>query len=192
MFIVLYGINNLGKSTQAKKLVERLHAEGYAAQYVKYPIYDIHPSGTMLNQYLREGNRFNLTPREVQTVYALNRTQYEPTLKALLEQGIHVVAEDYTGTGIAWGIGGGVDRDYLNTINAHLLQEDLAFLFDGERFTEATEKNHKHETNDVLLNTVRSAHQQLGKEHGWKLINANLSIEEIHEQLWQAVQQHIA
>ncbi len=191
MFIVLYGINNLGKSTQAKKLVERLNKEGYPAQYLKYPIYDIHPSGTMLNAYLRQGNPFNLSAREGQTIYALNRTQYEETLKQFLAKGIHIVAEDYTGTGIAWGIGAGVDKPYLETINAHLLQEDLAFLFDGERFTEATEQGHKHETNDALMTVVREAHKQLAQERGWLPIDANQSIDSIHEHLWQIVNTQI-
>lgn len=187
LFVVLYGINNLGKSTQAKKLVERLSEEGHPAVYLKYPIYDLHPSGSMLNAYLREGNPFNLSAREVQTVYALNRTQYEATLQELLETGTHVIAEDYTGTGIAWGIGAGVGSNYLETINAHLLKEDLAFWFDGERFLEATEKNHKHETNDELMNTVRDAHQQLAKKHGWERIDANNSIDAIHDILWERI-----
>ena len=38
-FIVLYGINNLGKTTQAKFLVEKLQSQGLRAEYVKYPIY---------------------------------------------------------------------------------------------------------------------------------------------------------
>ena len=105
--IVLYGINNLGKSTQAKKLVERMNAEGYRAQYLKYPIYDLTPSGTMLNAYLREGNPHQLSPREAQLIYVLNRTQTEPVIKKKLKEGIHIVAEDYIGTGLAWGIGGG-------------------------------------------------------------------------------------
>lgn len=187
LFIVLYGINNLGKSTQAKKLVARMCAEGYTAQYLKYPIYDLHPSGTMLNQYLREGNPFGLTSREVQTVYALNRTQFESQLKKLLASGMHVVAEDYTGTGIAWGMGSGVDSDYLHTVNAHLLEEDIAFLFDGERFLEARENNHKFETDDALTNTVRQAHEQLGNKKQWIRINANQSIDEIHKQLWNHI-----
>lgn len=187
LFIVLYGINNLGKSTQAKKLVERMNSEGHPAQYLKYPIYNLHPSGTILNQYLREGNPFDLSAREGQTAFALNRTQFEPELKKLLEQGIHVIAEDYTGTGMAWGIGTGVSKEYLETINAHLLKEDLSFLFDGERFVEATEKGHKHETDDKLMTVVRAAHQTLGQAHGWTPIAANQSIEKIHEELWNHI-----
>ena len=191
MFVVLYGINNLGKTTQAKLLVERLRKEGHKAEYIKYPIYDLEPTGPRLNVYLREGNPENLTPKQAQLLYIENRTAYEPTLKAKLDAGIHIVAEDYTGTGIAWGIGAGVDEAFLKEKNAHLLKEYLAFLFEGKRFTDATEAGHTHETNETLLEKVRIAHTKLGAELGWQTINANRPMEEINAEIWTHVQQYL-
>jgi len=49
LFVVLHGINNLGKTTQAKLLVEKLQSEGHKAEYMKYPVYDLDPSGKILN-----------------------------------------------------------------------------------------------------------------------------------------------
>ncbi|MFA5753854.1 MAG: dUTP diphosphatase [Patescibacteria group bacterium] len=182
--IVLYGINNLGKSTQAKLLVERLKANGYQSEYLKYAIYSIPPSGEILNGYLRDGNPYDLSPRESQIIQALNRTQYQAELIAKLKAGINVVAEDYKGTGIAWGLGAGVDENFLKKINSHLVDEDLVFLFDGERFRQAIENNHKHENDDDLMNKVRWAHLKLREEYGWRKIDANRPIEEIHEEIW--------
>ncbi|MBI4812110.1 hypothetical protein HY798_01500 [Candidatus Falkowbacteria bacterium] len=187
MFIVFYGINNLGKTTQTKLLVEKLNSEGFKAQYLKYPVYGLEPSGRILNNYLREGNIYNLTPREAQIIYTLNRTQYEKELSDKLEDGVIVVAEDYTGTGLAWGMGAGVDENFLKKINSHLLKEDVGFLFEGERFKEATENNHRHETNDKLTNKVRQAHLKLAEEFGWMKINANLPIKKIQDIIWDKV-----
>ena len=185
--IILYGINNLGKSTQAKLLVKRLVDEGQMAEYLKYPLYDLAPSGPLINEYLRLGNPKNLSAREIQLLYILNRTQYQSVLTEKLSQGITIVAEDYVGTGIAWGVGAGVDEEFLKTANAHLIREDLAFLFYGERFAAATETGHKHETNDALLQTVAQIHTKLGAEYGWLKILANQTIEAIHNELWQSV-----
>ncbi len=190
-FIVIYGINNLGKTTQAKMLVERLRTNGFKAEYLKYPIYDLEPSGKVINNYLREGNTFNLTPKEAQIIYTLNRTQYEKELLQKLENGINIIAEDYTGTGIAWGMGAGVDEYFLKKINSHLLKEDLAFLFDGERFDEATETGHKHENDNDLIEKVRWAYLKLATEYNWIKINANLSKKEIHDQIWNIVSEFI-
>lgn len=191
IFIVIHGANNLGKSTQAKLLAQKMTAGNYQTEYLKYPIYNILPSGKMINDYLRNGNPLNLTPREAQTIYTLNRTQFEPQLKNKLALGINIVAEDYTGTGLAWGIGAGVDEEYLKLINSHLLREDLTFLLDGERFKESTETGHKHETDETLWQKVRQAHLKLGEEFGWQKINANLSIQQICGIIWGEVQKHL-
>lgn len=168
-------------------LVHKLITHGVKAEYLKYPIYDLAPSGVVLNNYLRGGNFFNLTPREAQIFYTANRTQFEKELAKKLAEGINIIAEDYTGTGLAWGIGAGVNELFLKYINSHLLKENLSFLFDGERFTHATESGHKHETDDELINKARRIHLRLGQEFGWKKIKANLSVEEIHERLWNEI-----
>lgn len=179
--IVLYGINNLGKTTQAEMLVSWLNQIGIPAVYVKYPIYFLEPTGPKINAYLRKKNPENLIPQQFQDLQVQNRKDYEPILQQKLENGIWVVAEDYVGTGIAWGVGAGVDQTYLEEINAPLLKEDFALFFDGERFASGIEKGHTHEQNNELTEKVRKVHQDLAKKHGWVSINANASIEEIHE-----------
>ncbi|MFA6551324.1 MAG: dUTP diphosphatase [Patescibacteria group bacterium] len=190
--IVLYGINNLGKTIQAKLLVEKLRQTGVEAEYLKYPLYDLAPSGTLINDYLRQGNFHKLTPREVQILYTFNRTQYEPILKEKLANGINIVAEDYIGTGLAWGIGTGVDEQFLKFINSHLLKEDLAILFDGHRFTSGIEANHQHEQNEELTDKVRSTHLRLAQERNWEIINANQTIEQVQADIWKKVKKIIS
>ncbi len=188
LFIVLYGVNNLGKTTQAKLLVERLQKEGHQAEYMKYAVYDLAPSGPLINNYLRGGNTWDLSAREVQLLHSLNRTQYEPTLLEKLASGITVVAEDYIGTSIAWGTASGAEETFVREVNAHLLQEDLAFLLAGTRFTEATEHGHPNETNEERMQKAVDIHARLGREFNWQLVNANQSIEEVHTSLWEKTQ----
>lgn len=178
-FIVFYGVNNLGKTTQARILVEKLRSEKRKAMYLKYPVYGVEPSGTLLNDYLRGGNTHKLTAREAQMLYAYNRLQYQPQLMRDLESGCNVVAEDYWGTGVAWGIGAGVAEDYLLELNRHFVKEDLAFLFIGERFKDSVEAGHLHETDGDFTGRVAKEHLRLAQKFNWKLINANDTIEEI-------------
>lgn len=191
-FIALYGINNLGKTTQAEMLVDRINKNGLKAKYLKYPIYDLNPSGPLINEYLRKNNPYNLSPREAQIFYIKNRYHFEPTLLEMLNNGINIISEDYRGTGIAWGMAAGVDEKFLKNLNADLYNEDLCFLFDGKRFLESTETGHKHENDDTLMNASRNAHLKLATEYGWEKINANLAIEEIHEVLWGHVSKIIS
>lgn len=185
--IALYGINNLGKSTQAKRLVERLIKEGKEAYYLKYPLYNLTPSGQIINGYLRNGNPYELSPREYQIVHVVNRTQYDAALRARLMSGEWIVVEDYVGTGMAWGVGAGVDEAFLQELNSHLLHEDLPIFMDGERFMEAKEEGHKHETDDVLMAKVKEMHHTLAKKNGWFMVNANQTRDEVHEDIWKHV-----
>ena len=185
--IVFYGINNLGKSTQAKLLVARLNSEGKSAQYIKYPVYDLKPSGPIINAYLREGNPYKLAAREAQILYAYNRMHFEPKLIESWENGTHVITEDYWGTGVAWGVGAGVDLDFLLMINKPFQWEDLALLFVGKRFDSGKEKGHLHEDDDAFMEKVRKTHDNLGERFGWKNIHANGTIEQIAQDIWKEV-----
>ena len=79
-----------------------------------------------------------------------------------------------------------------NQINpSFLIKEDLAILFDGERFEEAIEKNHKHETNNELMKKVRQIHLDLGEKYNWKKINANLKIKEVAKLIFSEVKKII-
>ncbi len=187
-FIVIYGINNLGKTTQAKMLVKNLKKNGYNAEYVKYPVYKLEPAGPLINGYLRDGNPYKLTSREVQLLHFIDRVKFEPVLEEKLEKGINIIAEDYFGTGVAWGIGGGVDKNLLFHLYKFVKKEDLVFLFDGERFVDSIEKNHRNEMDDKLIKKVRKAHLMVGKKYKWQKIDANLPIEKIEKIIFKKVQ----
>ena len=192
-FIVLYGVNNLGKTTQAKLLVENLIIKlSQKAEYIKFPVYDLQPSGPEINNYLKQGNPHQFTAREFQFLQILNRTQFEPKLKEKLDNGIWIVAEDYTGTGIAWGMATGVNKNLLYTLNSHLLKEDLGILFEGEPFTETLDKNNIHETDPALLKKVEEIFKIISKDFGWQGVNANQTKEEVQEQILQIVKNKIS
>ena len=190
-FIVIYGINNLGKSTQANLLVKAIKKAGKKAEYIKYPIYDSEPAGKLINEYLRKGNPQKFTPREFQLLHFIDRKNHEAILKNKLEKGINIIAEDYFGTAMAWGLATGVDLKFLEYLNKFILKEDMAFFLDGKRFREAEEKNHKHEKDENLMEKARIAHLKIGKKYGWQKIDVSLPLEKKHEIVWGKVRQCI-
>jgi thymidylate kinase len=191
-FIVLYGINNLGKTTQAKTLVEDIIIKmGKEAEYLKYAIYNLEPSGPLINSYLRQGNPQNFTAREFQLLQVLNRTQYEPKLKEKIAKGTWVIAEDYVGTGIAWGMVAGIDKNLLYQLNAHLLKENLGILFIGEPFAESSDKNNAHEASFATLAKVNEAFKEIARDFGWFVINANRPKEEVQKEIMDIIKSKI-
>ena len=189
--IVLYGSNNLGKSTQAKLLVKNLNNKGYQTNYIKYPIYDLEPTGPQINEIIRGGKAQEISEEELQKIYSQNRLDYQEQLEEQLNSGINVVAEDYIGTGLAWGVTKGADLAVLEKQNEGLTKEDIMILLEGERFTEAKEEIHIHEQNDELMKKNRQVHLDLAKKYHWQIVPANGPIEEISASIWQAVQNSI-
>lgn len=191
-FIAIYGANNLGKTTQASLLAERLRVErGVDVCQLKFGLYDLEPTGPILNGYLREGNPYGMTPGMFQFVQIMNRMQYDALLRGMLAKGVWVVAEDYRGTGIAWGIGADVNKELLVKLNSTLCPEDMSILIDGDRFTKGREEKHMHESSDDLWNRVRGIHLDLAREWNWIVVTNNgCSKEEIHEEVWQKVVDH--
>jgi len=187
-FIVIYGANNLGKTEQAKRLISNLEEKGFNTKYLKYPIYDLEPTGPRINAALREG--FNLSDEELQLEFAQNRRDFEPVLKRILDSGDWIVAEDYKGTGIAWGVTHGIDLARMEEMNDGLYREDLSLLLEGERFTSRIERGHRHEENSDW-NKAREVHKILGERYGWEVIKANQTPEEVARNVWEIVEKKL-
>ncbi len=177
-FVVIYGINNIGKTTQAKLVVQYFLGKGLKADYMKYPIYDMKPSGPFLDGVLRSGKQ-EISEEELQMWFTVNRLQFQPILKKKLNHEINIVAEDYIGTGLAWGSAKGADYNWLKSINSTLMKEDMGILLDGERFVFAKEDRHIHEIDAKLMEKVRKRFIDIGREFDWHIVNANQGNEKV-------------
>jgi thymidylate kinase len=191
LFIVIYGINNLGKTTQAKLLVESFQKAGLAAEYLKYPIYDLKPSGLKINEILRSGGRQKVSEEELQKIYIQNRQDFQPQLCKKINDGINIVAEDYIGTGLAWGKTKGADLERLIKMNRGLVKPDIEILLDGERFLDGKEENHLHESNDDLMDKCRENHLKLAARFGWEIVEANQSVENVQQDILKIVERKV-
>ncbi len=189
-FIVIYGANNLGKSTQIRRLAKRFVEEGKQILLMKYALYDLEPTGPLLNKILRHPEELDkkYAEEEIQEIYAQNRREFQETLVSVLNAGITVLAEDYTGTGIAWGMTRGLSVERLEEINKGLVEPDIAILLDGERFDTGKEKGHRNEdSGDEIWEKNRQIHLDLASRYGWHKVNANGSVGEVEEKILKVI-----
>lgn len=191
MFIAIYGINNIGKTTHAKRLAARLKRLGKRAVYIKYPIYSQKPTGPMLNRILRASGKQKISEEELQLLFVLNRYQFEPKLLHMLKQGKIVVAEDYIGTGIAWGTAKGANQSELETMNKFLVQPDLAILLEGARKLEARERKHIHEKDDQLAEKCRKIFKALAKKYSWRVVKVHRDPDITAARIWEKVKNNL-
>jgi len=190
-FITIYGINGIGKTTQVELLVEYLKKQGKNASRLKYPVYDLNPEGPFIYRYLRDPQfrkKNELSTHELQKKYADNRKRYEKELKKRLTNGEWIVAEDYLGTGIAWGLTWGGELEYLEKINGKLLKEDMSILMHGNRFTTAIEKDHRNEMEPERMTICKNFHNLLAEKYGWIKVDANQEIKKVQADILEQVE----
>ena len=157
--ITIEGINGIGKTTQSNLLVKFLHSRGKEAYAIKYPMYDLEPEGPFLYAYLRDPSmrkKENLTVYELQEKFMQNRKRHRAQLHEEICKGKIIVAEDYTYTGITWGLTWGGNLEHLTKMTEGLLKADVALLLDGEQFRTAIEEGHLNETNKEKIEICRS------------------------------------
>jgi thymidylate kinase len=190
-FLVVYGPNNVGKSTQFGLLASRLTRD-YHQQvlFLKYPIYELSPTGPELHNYIKGKSIKDkkLSPIELQSVYAKNRYDFQSIVEACLKAGVHVIAEDYIGTGLAWGMTYGASINELLKINNYLLMPDVSILLLGTRFRESIEPKHIFENaGDEVWNKNKACFQKLAKRFSWKVIKSDDTIEKVHNNIMKIV-----
>lgn len=177
-FIAFYGMNNLGKSTVIPGVIDFLTSKGIRVGFIKYPIYNLEPTGPRINAYLRGKNPEGLNPLEAQVLYYANRLGYQGELKRRLRNREWIVAEDYKGTGIAWGVIRSSSKDLsavlMERLNMGLWEPDLSILLDGERFRTGIENGHLHEdTSPEEWNKGRLIFQELSCKYGWRVLKSD-------------------
>ncbi len=195
-FIVVYGPSNVGKSTQVSMLVSKLVTE-YHTQVllIKYPVYGLEPTGEEILKIVKPTSTKNylvVNDIALQTLYAKNRLDFQNVVEVCLRAGIHVIAEDYIGTGLARGMTSGVSLKELLKINSLLLIPDMSILIDGKRFTNSIEKHHIFENaGNELWEKNRNIHLKLAKRFGWKIVKSDDSKETVHVNLWKLVNKEL-
>lgn len=190
-FIAIYGVNNIGKTTQVNLLAERLKNEGYKVTTLKYPIYENHPTGPRISDILRKGTEPDIKPEHFQMLYCLNRFDTETNLKQLIQEFDIVIAEDYTYTSVAWGAANGVSKDWLLEINKYLLKPDHSILLDGERVFNSIEEGHKFEDDDALPKKVQQVFREIQQKFGFPVVIRQEKMEDTHNLMYNALMEHI-
>jgi len=216
--IVIEGTDGSGKSTQFKRLTQRLQADGHTFQKLVFPQY-AEPSSALIRMYL--GGEFGTRPTDVNAYaasafYAVDRyASYKKVWGQWYEQGGLVVSDRYTTSNAVHQASKEPEESrgaFLNWLyefeydRLGLPKPDLILYLDVPTdFTEAMMRRREADTNthaDIheqdmdYLSTCRRMGKAAADYYGWKVIrcveNGKMrTIEDIHEEIYRLVAAHL-
>lgn len=212
--IVIEGTDGSGKSTQFRKLTERLEQEGQAFKTLVFPRYK-EPSSALIRMYL--GGEFGTHPSDVNayaasSFYAVDRyASYKQDWGKWYEDGGLIVSDRYTTSNAVHQTSkepAEKQGDFLKWLyefeydKLGLPCPDLIIYLDvPTSFTEKLMRRREQETNthaDIheqdmqYLATCRQSGRTAANYYGWNIIQCvkddeMRSIEDIHEEIYALV-----
>jgi dTMP kinase len=132
-FITLEGGEGAGKSTQARRLAERLEAAGKTVVLTREP--GGSPGAETIRELLVTGGADRWSPlTEALLMYAARRDHIERTIAPALARGDWVVSDRFADSTRAYqGAGGGVPASFIQALERYVLGEtrpDLTLILD--------------------------------------------------------------
>ena len=193
-FIVFEGGDGAGKSTQVKKLTQKLESLNETVVLTR------EPGGTELGKKIREilldQDEFEVTPRMEALLFAADRSiNMSQNIKPALEKGFVVIGDRHIDSSIAYqGVGRGLGAQTIEDISRWAVQgivPDLTVLLDVDANTGQSRLESKdrldRESAD-FHNKVNKAFRDLAKANPdrYIVIDAAKPVEEIAELVFNA------
>ena len=214
--IVIEGTDGSGKSTQFKKLTERVTSEGIAFQKLVFPQYS-EPSSALIRMYL--GGEFGTNPSDVNAYaasafYAVDRfASYKKSWGQWYDNGGLILSDRYTTSNAVHQASkepAEKRQDYLKWLYEFEYEKlgmpapDLVIYLDvptdfsekmmRKREQDTNTKADIHEQDLQYLATCREMGRTAAQYYGWRIIDCvkdgeMRSIEDIHEEIYRLVRQ---
>jgi dTMP kinase len=203
MFITFEGLDFSGKTTQANLLVERLKQRGNDVVFLR------EPGGTKISEKIREilldKQHLEMNERAELFLFSAARTQLvSEVILPALQRGRIVLCDRYDDSTTAYqGFGRGLNLDQIKTINAMATAgttPDLTVLVDID-IDEITRRqkaagissDRMESSGHQFYEQVRAGYLTIASSEPKRfvVINGMRPMEEIHNEIWNVVQQRL-
>uniref|UniRef100_A0A0N4U361 dTMP kinase n=1 Tax=Dracunculus medinensis TaxID=318479 RepID=A0A0N4U361_DRAME len=178
--IVFEGCDCSGKSSQAKKILEKMFENGFKAEIINFPDRST-DLGKFIDRYLKK--EVEMEAREAHLVFSANRHAVFDKMKRKLENGVHLIVDRYAYSGIAYTMAKktfNMDITWAKLHDSGLLKPDCVIFFDvafreaekrdgfgHERFETYEMQNKVYKTMKILQNEEKNL---------WKVRNFGFTV----------------
>jgi dTMP kinase len=192
--IVVGGGDGVGKQTQSKLLVEELLKRGEKVIYTEEPTQD--GLGAQIKSDLNKSSN-HLDARTLQFLFTADRSDHVARVIApALREGIHVVADRYSESTIAYAMAFKLLRHEVEALlfanQTAFPKPDVVVILDlpleaaARRVQSRGRTIDRHEKDPQLQLDVKAAYRALAerfRNSNWHLVDASGTIEEVHRQI---------
>lgn len=207
MFITFEGIEGCGKTTQIKRLAERLESLD-----IKF-ISTMEPGGTRIGRDIRrmllDSRNCNLSPLAELILYEADRAQHvEEIIEPALYQGKWVICDRFFDATVAYqGSGRGIDMELIMTLNNKVtkgIRPDITLLLDcppeigiaralNRNNTQEHDGQDRFEKEEMEFHKkIRDAYLEISqKEKRFSVIDATLSEDAVEEEIFKVIRPYV-
>lgn len=200
LFITFEGADGCGKTTQLNLLKEYLENKSYEVVLTR------EPGGKGLGEKIREillNYDGEVSNRCESFLFLADRAQnVDIIVNPAIEQGKIVLCDRHTDSSVAYqGYGRGLDIKQINDLNnlaTNNKKPDLTLVFDVDIETSmkrvGNEKDRMESAGNDFFNRVRQGYLELAKQEPdrIKVINATKSIQEVHKDVLNVINQKLS
>lgn len=183
MIIVIEGGDQAGKLTQSGLLEKALKKRKIKTKLFHFPDYTT-PIGKEIKKYLDGKRKFS--PQVIHCLLATNRWEKLAEIKSAQEKNSVVIMNRYYPSNLVYGIVNGMKPKWLENLDDGLPKADLVILLDilqKESFQRQKINRDKFEKNKNFSIKISKTYKKIAKKKRWKIIDANQSIEKVHEEI---------
>jgi dTMP kinase len=196
-FIVLEGGDASGKSTQARRLADRLRSRGRDVVETFEP--GATQAGSAIRALVLDGDG-PLDPTTEALLLAADRAQeVADVIRPALARGADVVSDRFVPSSLAYqGVGRGLGLDEVEKLNRWAtggLQPDLVIVLDVDDAVAASRRagprDRLERAGAEFHAAVRDAYRTLGADRGWVVLDGNDDAEIVSERVWAVVREYL-
>lgn len=191
IIIAIEGIDQSGKGTQSKKLVNKLSKQGHHVESISFPDY-FTIIGKEIKAFLDGERDYNPSARHM--LLSLNRWERKDIIDKWLEDKKIIVFDRYSGSNYAYGLMKGLDLNWLLNLEKGLPKPDITILLDLSPTISWIRKvsgRDIHEKDQEFLKKVSKEYLKLSKKWNWNIVNGSQNIDVVHDNIWLIVNNFI-
>lgn len=188
--IVLEGIDKAGKSTQSKLLMDYLKLSGKICTLITFPDYTT-SIGAEIKAFLEGKRDYPIELKHI--LLSANRWEKKKEIESMVDSGTIVIINRYYQSNLVYGTSNGLNLRWLLSLEKGLPAADLVMVLDvTPKITLKRSLEPDEFEKDVsLLQNVYKNYHKLAKSFKWKILNAEKSREQIHDEVKKTVERII-